>query len=276
MPELPEVETIVRELAGPVPGHRIRRVVVRRADLLRESRQSFRVGLEGREVMAVSRRGKNILLHLSGEEFLLVNLGMTGQLLFHPPDSDEDLPRHLALAFLLEAGGALLYADARRFGHLRRYSRDAWEAESRRLGPEPLGRALTPTRFHTAVQRSRSPIRSWLLDQTRVAGIGNIYANESLFNAGIHPLRQARSLTEDESKALLKGIRDVLRRAIRARGTTLRDYRTATGGEGGFGPALQVYGREGEGCPACKTPVERVVFSNRSAFFCPRCQQESP
>ena len=275
MPELPEVETIVRQLANHLPGHRFREVVIHRQDLLREPGASFRKGLEGREVSAVTRRGKNILLHLSGDSLLLVNLGMTGQLLFRPSTPEEEPPRHLALAFPLEVGGALLYADARRFGHLLRYSREAWEVESRRLGPEPLGRELTPGRFRAALQGSRSPIRSWLLDQTRVAGIGNIYASESLFRAGIHPLRPARSLTERESKALLEGIREVLRKAIRAGGTTLRDYRTADGDPGGFGPALQVYGKEGEACTTCKTPLERVVFANRSAFFCPRCQKES-
>jgi formamidopyrimidine-DNA glycosylase len=275
MPELPEVETIVRQLAGRLPGHRFREVAVYRHDLLREPAPAFRKGLEGREVSAVTRRGKNILLHLSGQTYLLVNLGMTGQLLFRPCASGEELPRHLAVAFSLEAGASLLYADVRRFGHLLRYSREDWEVESRRLGPEPLERALSPRAFHAALQASRSPIRSWLLDQTRVAGIGNIYASESLFRAGIHPQRPARSLREEESKALLLGIREVLRKAIRARGTTLRDYRTAAGDPGGFGPALQVYGREGEECPTCKARVERVVFANRSAFFCPRCQAES-
>lgn len=275
MPELPEVETIVRQLAGQLPGHRFREVAVYRHDLLREPGPSFRKGLAGREVSAVTRRGKNILLHLSGETYLLVNLGMTGQLLFRPSAFGEEPPRHLALAFSLDGGASLLYADARRFGHLLRYSREAWQVESRRLGPEPLGRALSLGTFREALQTSRSPIRSWLLDQTRVAGIGNIYASESLFRAGIHPQRPARSLSEEESKALLLGIREVLRKAIRARGTTLRDYRTAAGDPGGFGPALQVYGREGKECPICKTPVERVVFANRSAFFCPRCQAES-
>ena len=273
MPELPEVETIVRQLAAHLPGRRIRDVEIRREDLLREPGPSFRAGLKGREIQKVARRGKNILLHLSGPHLLHVNLGMTGQLLFRPNASPEELPGHLALVFKLDAGRSLLYADSRRFGHLLRYSPASWEAESRRLGPEPLGRELTQGRFHTSLQGSRSPIRSWLLDQTRVAGVGNIYAAEALFRAGIHPKRPARSLTEAESKALLSGIREVLKDAIRARGTTLKDYRTASGGRGGFGPALRVYGREGEGCIICKTPVERIVFANRSAFFCPRCQQ---
>jgi len=276
MPELPEVETIVRQLADPLPGRRIQAVRIYHQDLLREPGPSFRAGLEGREIRGVTRRGKNILMELSGFDFLLVNLGMTGQLLFRPEASTEDPPGHLSLVFSLHPGGALFYADVRRFGHLLRYSRDSWERESRRLGPEPLGRQLTPGRFHTALQASRAPIRSWLLDQTRVAGVGNIYAAESLFRAGIHPMRPARTLTEKESKALLQGMRKVLREAIKARGTTLRDYRTASGDRGGFGPELQVYGREGEKCTTCKTPVERVVFANRSAFFCPRCQQESP
>ena len=276
MPELPEVETIVRQLSPHLPGRRILAVEVHRQDLLREAKSSFRRGLEGRKISAVARRGKNILLHLSGDKVLLVNLGMTGQLLFRPGSAAEDPPPHRALTFSLSAGGFLLYTDVRRFGHLLRFSREAWEQESRRLGPEPLGSGLTAIRLHTALQASRTPIRSWLLDQTRLAGIGNIYAAESLFRAGIHPTRSSRSLTPEESKRLLAGIRSVLREAIRARGTTLRDFRTASGERGGFGPALRVYGRDGEECSLCKAPVQRIVFANRSAFFCPRCQPERP
>jgi formamidopyrimidine-DNA glycosylase len=274
MPELPEVETVVRQLALHLPGRRILDVDVLHQDLLREESSSFREGVKGRQILRVTRRGKNILLHLSDAQLLLVNLGMTGQLLHRPDASGEGTPAHLAVAFFLLGGGLLLYADVRRFGHLVRYPLEAWEEETNRLGPEPLGGELTPGRFYRALQTSRTPIRSWLLDQTRIAGIGNIYAVESLFRAGIHPTRPSRNLTPEESKTLLAGIRKVLREAIRARGTTLRDYRTAYGDEGGFGPALQVYGREGEECPICKSRVQRIVFGNRSAFLCPRCQPE--
>ncbi len=276
MPELPEVETVVRQLAGGLPGRRILDVVVHKADLLREPVPSFRKGVRGRVIRGVLRRGKNVLLPLSGSRLILVNLGMTGRLLHGRGVDGDDPPPHLAVRFSLDASGPLLYTDVRRFGHLILYTAGDWERESGRLGPEPLEPDLTPRGFHTRLQASRSPIRSWLLDQTRMAGIGNIYAAEALFRAGVHPLRPARSLSTTESEALLRGIRSVLRDAIEARGTTLRDYRTASGEEGGFGPTLQVYGREGESCPRCKCPVERIVFGNRSAFFCPHCQPESP
>ncbi len=274
MPELPEVETIVRQLAQHLPGCRVEKIAVLRADLLREAPDAFRKGIEGRKLRSVSRRGKNILLSLSDDSRLLVNLGMTGRLLLRGDASSGPAPAHLALEFFLTPAGSLLYVDVRRFGHLIRYSEESWERETTRLGPEPLERALTTRRFHAALQLSRSPIRSWLLDQTKVAGIGNIYAAESLFRAGIHPSRPARTLDPEESRALLRGIRRVLRDAIKARGTTLRDYRTASGEQGGFGPALKVYGREGDACPSCKALIQRVVFANRSAFFCPHCQPE--
>ncbi|MGD8362461.1 MAG: bifunctional DNA-formamidopyrimidine glycosylase/DNA-(apurinic or apyrimidinic site) lyase [Gemmatimonadota bacterium] len=274
MPELPEVETIVRQLSHYLPGRRILGGEIRRPDLLREEADSFLGGLEGLMIRRVSRRGKNILLHLSTNQILLVNLGMTGQLLFRSGAMEGRDPVHLAVTLTLSGAGFLLYTDVRRFGHLLRFSRGAWEEESRRLGPEPLERALTAARFHAALRTSRTPIRSWLLDQTRIAGVGNIYAAEALFRAGIHPARPSRSLTPEESKALLAGIRKVMREAIRARGTTLKDYRTADGDRGRFGPALQVYGRDGEECPTCKSPLRRIVFANRSAFFCPRCQPE--
>ena len=274
MPELPEVETIVRQLAGHLPGRRVQDIEVCRADLLRESAEDFSRGLQNRDIVAITRRGKNILLSLSDQSLLLVNLGMTGRLLFRADGSTDPPPTHLGIRFQLRPGGSLLYTDIRRFGHLLRYSKAAWGKENRRLGPEPLGRWLTHHRFHTSLQTSRAPIRSWLLDQKRVVGIGNIYAAEALFRAGVHPFRNARGLNQEESKALLKGIRKVLREAIWAQGTTLRDYRTASGGRGGFGPSLQVYGRAGEECPTCKAAIERIVFANRSAFFCPHCQPE--
>jgi formamidopyrimidine-DNA glycosylase len=275
MPELPEVETIVRELSSRLPGRSFRGVEVFHSDLLDESSASFRARIAGRKITGVGRRGKNILLPLSEPGVLVVNLGMTGRLLFLHPGKDTGLLTHLALVFSLSPDGSLLYADSRRFGRLRVLSPEAWATESERLGPEPLGRTLTPGRFSEALQASRAPIRSWLLDQRRIAGVGNIYAAEALFRAGVHPFRQARTLTGSESKRLLQGIREVLREAIRAQGTTLRDYRTASGIEGEFGQALRVYGREGKPCPTCKTPVERIVFGNRSAFLCPVCQPKS-
>ncbi len=275
MPELPEVETIVRQLAPVLPGRRIRSVVVARPDLLGESPRSFRAALRGSTILEVGRRAKILVLSLSGPQVLAVGLGMTGRVLLDDSDSGE-LPPYRGVSFTLEPSGILHYADARRFGRLRRYSPSAWEEASARLGPEPLGRGLTPAAFLERLSRSRAPIRSWLLDQSRVAGVGNIYANEALFRARIHPAQAAGALTASQAAQLLASLRAVLREAIRAQGTTLRDYRTARGGRGGFSFSLRVYGREGSPCPACKTTVRRIVLSNRSAFLCPRCQAEVP
>ena len=278
MPELPEVETVVRQLAETLPGHRIRGVDVIHADILKEPPDSFRGALLGSSIDSVGRRGKNIVITLSDSHCLVVNLGMTGKLLFAPPlpvpgaRPDEEDPSHLALIFALEPQASLLYADTRRFGCLRRFTSAEWQRESARLGPEPLDQGLTSEDLRQRMAPSRSPIRSWLLDQTKIAGVGNIYASEALFRAGIHPKRPAQSLGPRESASLLGGVRDVLSDAILARGTTLRDYRTATGDRGGFGPSLQAYGREGAPCPRCSTHIERIVFANRSAFFCPSCQ----
>lgn len=278
MPELPEVETVVRQLALHLPGRRIDKVTVHYPDLLKEPPRDFVHGLQGSAFGSVERRGKNIVLELHPPSILVVNLGMTGQLLVDPPESgvDQDRPpNHPGVDFRLSPRRRLLYADTRRFGSLRRFTPSQWAEESLRLGPEPLDSGLTARAFHQRLLRSRSPIRSWMLDQTRIAGVGNIYASEALFRSGIHPRRQARSLNPEEASRLLRGLRRVLREAILARGTTLRDYRTASGESGAFGPSLRVYGREGEACLKCKALVRRDVFGNRSSFYCPRCQREA-
>lgn len=278
MPELPEVETVVRQLTETLPGRRIVDLRVFHGDLLRESSKSFREGLLGSAFESVGRRGKNILFALSEAQFLVVNLGMTGQLLFRPFAQNDpgagkiEAHPHPGLSFRLDPAGELLYADTRRFGCIRRFRAADWALESARLGPEPLDPGLTPLGLHRRLARSRSPMRSWLLDQTHIAGIGNIYACEALFRAGIHPKRSARSLDPADSENLLQAIRDVLSEAIQARGTTLQDYRTASGDRGSYGPSLQAYGRAGEPCILCNTTMERIVFGNRSAFFCPHCQ----
>ena len=277
MPELPEVQTVVTQLARHLPGRAIVGVEVLFPDLLAEPPRSFAAGLIGRTMNAVDRRGKNIVIGLDDGRRLVVNLGMTGQLLYLPFPGDgaadpPDGPSHPAVRFDLGADDVLMYADVRRFGSLRMFGPGEWRAESTRLGPEPLSRSLTGAAFAERLSRSRAPVRSWLLDQTRIAGIGNIYANEALFRVGIHPQKAANTVPAEEAGRLLRALRKVLREAIEARGTTLRDYRTASGDQGSFGPALRIYGRDGEPCPRCKVTIERIVFANRSAFLCPRCQ----
>lgn len=277
MPELPEAETIVRGLRPRVVGRRIARVEVLRPDILREARRSFTSKVRDREIVAVERRAKNVLILLDGSRRIAVNLGMTGRLLpFPAPPRGAHRPGHPAVRFRFSDGGVLFFDDTRRFGTVECLSDVEWTAREARFGPEPLSDAWTAPVLHAALGGSRSPVRSWLLDQRRVAGVGNIYAAEALFLAGIHPQRPASSVTKTEASALHGAVRSVLSDAIDEGGTTIRDYRNAIGGEGAYASLLWVYGRAGETCRRCGATVERVVFANRSAFFCPRCQPVAP
>lgn len=220
----------------------------------------------------VGRRGKNVLFRLDGGRALLVNLGMTGRLLLPDPGGGAVEGGHPGVRIHFHDGTPLTYDDVRRFGALEILGARGWRLRNRALGPEPLSAGFTAELMGRSAARSRSPIRSWLLDQRRVAGVGNIYANEALWEARIHPLRPASSLDASEVRRLHRALRRILRAAIEARGTTLRDYRDAEGGEGSFGGLLRVYGREGFPCPRCGAVVERGVLSNRSFFVCRRCQ----
>ena len=269
MPELPEVETIVRGLRPALPGKRIEHLRVLHADVLRQPSREFSARLKGRVFESVHRRGKNIVAHLTEGAVLVVNLGMTGRLVLARPGTRTT---HPAVRFTLSAGLALVYDDVRRFGALEVMDEAEWAVRDRRLGTEPLSSIFTARRLQADLSRSISPIRSWLLDQRRVAGVGNIYANEALHLAGIHPQRPARSLTEVEVRKLHRAIRQTLRSAVENRGTTLRDYRDASGNPGDNASNLRVYGRSQEPCPLCSTKICRLVFGNRAAFYCPSCQ----
>ncbi|MDX1646095.1 MAG: bifunctional DNA-formamidopyrimidine glycosylase/DNA-(apurinic or apyrimidinic site) lyase [Longimicrobiales bacterium] len=273
MPELPEAETIVRGLRRVVVGETIARAEVLKPDILREPKRSFSPKVRDRTIVGVERRAKNVLLRLEGNGVIAVNLGMTGRLLpFPEPPRGRARPGHPAVRFRFASGGVLVFDDMRRFGTVECLTAGEWRNRSETMGPEPLDDDFTPQKLHRALSTSRSPIRSWLLDQRRIAGVGNIYAAESLFLAGIHPRRPARSVDEGEAQALHTALRTVLRAAIDAGGTTIRDYRTASGEEGSFSRSLYVYGRDGDPCRRCATRVQRTVFGNRSAFFCPSCQ----
>jgi formamidopyrimidine-DNA glycosylase len=234
--------------------------------------------VRGRVIRGTARRGKKVLLMLDEGRVLLVNLGMTGRLLPLLPGGPPPLfePTHPAVRFELVGGGSLVFDDIRRFGTVECLTAAEWTERSDALGPEPLGDEFTPASLASGLARSRSPVRSWLLDQRNVAGVGNIYANEALWRARIHPRRPANELRRPDAARLHGALRDVLQSAIDAKGTTLRDYRTADGQAGRFAFSLAAYGRDGSPCPRCGTLVERVVFGNRSAFLCPRCQTLKP
>jgi formamidopyrimidine-DNA glycosylase len=273
MPELPEAETIVRGLRPAVVDETVRRVEVVHEDILRQPRRRFADRVRHATIRSVGRRGKNVLLHLDTGDVLAVNLGMTGRLLpFPTPPRGDARPTHPAIRFRFADGGVLVYDDMRRFGTVECLTPDEWAERDQRMGPEPLADSFTAEGLHADLSRSRSPLRSWLLDQRRIAGVGNIYANEAAHAAGVHPRRPARSVTEEEASRLHAGLREILAGAIQEGGTTIRDYRNASGERGEFARQLAVYGREGEPCPECGSSVERTVFGNRSAFFCPACQ----
>jgi len=274
VPELPEAETIARDLRGRVVGRTVTHVRIAKPDILAPGLTARRLGaaLRGHAIREVGRRGKNVVLRFDDGRVLLVNLGMTGRLVFSGAPRAGEL-RHVAARLGLDDGRAILYDDVRRFGRLELIPAEEWPTREQKLGIEPLSDELTAERLHALTRGSRVAIRNWLLDQSKLAGIGNIYANEALFRAGIRPTRRAGTLTRREAAALRDALRAVLTEAIAARGTTVSDYRDGAGEAGGFGPKLRVYGREGEPCPVCGTPIKRVAITNRSAFYCPRCQR---
>ena len=280
MPELPEAETIVRGIRATVSGRRIEDVEVIHRDVLGVTPTRLRRGLAGQRIAGAGRRAKNVLLNMYDGSVVWINLGMTGGVLALPRPLRSGPARarygavatHPAIVFLLGDGTDLVFDDSRRFGTIEHLDAPASQARSRTFGPEPLTDDFTPAGLWSGLRASRAPVRSWLLDQRKLAGVGNIYANEALFLAGIHPARRARTVRRHEAEALHSSLRSVLAAAVRAGGTTIRDYRNAQGGEGEYVRELRVYGQEGSPCIKCSSIVQRLVFGNRSAFLCPACQ----
>ena len=272
MPELPEVETIVRQLATTLPGATIKRVEVLKPDLIEgETAEHFQDALAGRRIESVDRRAKNIVIDTGGE-YLLVNLGMTGRL-YVTADAPDAPSTHPGVRIHLKDGRELLYHDVRRFGRLWRMSPEAWREWEGTLGVEPLSDDFTAKWLFDATRKSRVAIKVWLMDQKRVVGVGNIYASEALFRARVDPRWPADELTRTEAKRIREGVREVLQESIELRGTTFLDYRDASGQPGEFVRRLRVYDREGEPCLRCHRPIQRIVQGGRSTFFCPRCQR---
>ncbi len=274
MPELPEAETIVRDLQRKVTGRTITGTKVTHADILGTdlTPQKLSRMLKGKSIQRVERRAKKVVLRLSGDLALVISLGMTGRVVASKAERARDL-RHIAVRFDLDDGSALLYDDARRFGSIEVYTNDRWQERQVSLGVEPLSDDFTAGRLLQMTRTSISPIRNWLLDQTRVSGIGNIYAAEALYRAGVRPTRRAHTITRAQAARLRDALREVLIASIEARGTSISDYRDVDGVEGGFAARLYVYDRAGEPCLKCGTAIKRVVFTNRSAFYCPQCQK---
>ena len=270
MPELPEVETIVRDLRRLVTGSTIAGAEVLKPDLIEGTADDFTRGLTNRTIGGVDRRAKNILVDL-GEDLLVINLGMTGRVLVVEDGAAE--PTHLGVRFQLADRRRILYQDVRRFGRLELIDRAAWSKRDAALGVEPLSDDFTPGFILKLASKSRVAVKTWLMDQARIVGVGNIYASEALFRARINPTKPANQLTKSNAARLRDAVRAVLNEAIDFRGTTLLDYRDAAGESGAFSARLRVYDRKGEPCVKCGTPIERIVQGGRSTFFCPSCQK---
>jgi formamidopyrimidine-DNA glycosylase len=272
MPELPEVETIVRELNAALPGRVVRDVAVFRKDALgRTPVAKFRAALAGRRFGAVGRRGKFLLFGLEPGGHMVAHLRMTGKFILSPALPEPE--QHHRVWFHLEDGELLIFQDMRCFGTLQVVDRLEDSASLRKLGVDPYTPEFTAKWMAAALAESRTPLKHWLMDQSNIAGLGNIYACEAMFGAGLHPERRADSLSAEEARQLWKVVRAVLAKAIRNNGTTISDFQRVDEKFGEFQRYLKVYGREGEPCPACGTAVARIRQQQRSTFYCPECQQ---
>lgn len=271
MPELPEAETIARQLQQELSGRTLGAVHVARTDIVHGDPTPLGELLPDRMVVRVHRRAKQVVLELAPPVQLVFRLGMTGRLTVVRADAAAEPHTHFRAA-VPEIGCELRFRDPRRFGGIW-VLREGSDYVGRRLGEvgvEPLDATLR--QFRKVLSRGRQ-IKALLMDQTAIAGLGNIYCDESLHAAGIHPLTRADTLTPDRATRLLQAVKSVLRRAIRFNGSTLRDYRDADGREGSFQRLHCVYQREGEPCKTCKTPIRRIIAAGRSTFFCPKCQR---
>lgn len=268
MPELPEVQNVVDSLRPLIARRIIQSVVLRRTDISSPPDANWAGLLTGRRFRAVRRRGKRIYFDLDDGNRFFVHLGMTGRLRFLPFDAAEECHTHLIFTLSGRPKATLRFIDPRRFGGF------FWEGATPRsddaLGPEPL--EITWQDLARRLKSTARPVKSALLDQRLLAGLGNIYADEALHIARIRPTRCSKRLQSPEVERLAQAIRDVLNRAINAGGSTLRDYVNATGAEGSFQNLHMVYGREKMPCLTCATPIRRIVLAGRSTHFCPVCQ----
>lgn len=276
MPELPEVETIFRYLRDRVEGRIIHQVEIYLPRLIKmPDPEQFRAAMIGRKILRLERRGKYLLFHLDNNEVMVVHLRMTGRLFFRAQSFPaNELPR---IRFLFVGGDSLEYQDTRTLGTL--YLLNHRELGQIRglagLGPEPLTAEFTPEYLVQGLAGRKGKIKSRLLDQSFIGGLGNIYVDESLARAGIHPERKSETLNLVEIVKLHEAINYVIEKSIRENGTTFRDYRDGAGNKGGFQNILCVYGRKGKPCPACGTAICKIEVGGRGTHFCPTCQKEA-
>ncbi len=291
MPELPEVETTVRDLKKRVLGRTLIDVWTDFRKLIKKPNkfQDFEEGIKGRKIENIRRRGKNILIDLSGGKTLLIHQKLTGHLLLGKwrlekgkwkaqisgPLAEDPMNRFLHLIFRLDNGQMLALSDLRKFAKA-----ELWDSgelnqseEAKRLGPEPLGKNFTFDEFKNCLKNKKGKIKQVLTDQTVLAGIGNIYSDEILWEARVHPSKEIPELSEEEFKRIYQAMQQILRKAIEAKGESISDFRRISGEKGGFDPLRKVYRKEGEKCDRCGTVIKKLKLAGRSAHFCPKCQK---
>ncbi len=276
MPELPEVETVLRSLLPKIKGKEINTVRVMHEDVVGwpGSVKEFSRGLFRKKVTGGFRRGKLLVFELNGGKKLIFHLRMTGRLYYRINPAPLEKHSHLVLEFV--DGGTLIFEDTRRFGrvYLVAPGEECYAGNLEKLGPEPLGPDFDLEEFVRAFDKKKGRIKALLLNQSFIAGLGNIYVDEILFRSNIHPETPANNLEKHQIESIFLKMKEVLKEAIAGRGTTFRDYRDGEGRSGDFQNLLQVYGREGEKCPRCSDFIERKKVAGRSSFFCPCCQKD--
>jgi len=290
MPELPEVETIVRDLRRKVLGRTFLDVWTDFSKIVKrpKSFEQFKKEIKGKKIEKVWRRGKNIILNLSNNKTLLIHQKMTGHLLlgkwqkinknWRPIKKgplEDPMNRFLHLIFWLDSGQMLALSDLRKFAKVELWDTGELEKSEgfQNLGPEPLRKTFTFERFKETFRKKQGKIKQVLMDQNIIAGIGNIYSDEILFEAKIHPLREVSKLAEKELKDIYRAIKKILLLAVKLRGESIANFRTLSGEKGFFDKTRKVYRREGEKCPRCGILLKRIKVGGRSACFCPRCQK---
>ncbi|MCF7820281.1 MAG: bifunctional DNA-formamidopyrimidine glycosylase/DNA-(apurinic or apyrimidinic site) lyase [Candidatus Pacebacteria bacterium] len=290
MPELPEVETIRRDLEKFLIGKKVEKIRVEDSKVVIGSKKTWEKALLDKELEQIQRRGKLLAFLFTGDVYILIHLKMTGQLIYqqkshlvaggHPfsRKSQEEaiggsLPNKFSRLIIEFNGGKLFFNDIRRFGYAKLTDDKGWEKAKEKFGLEPLTKNFKLKDFKALFTNRKAPIKAVLLNQSLIAGLGNIYVDESLFFSGIDPRRKAFKLKDKEKDRLFQVIVKVLKQAISKRGTTFSNYRDSQGEKGNFSSQLKVYGREGEKCFKCNGLVEKIKVAGRGTHFCPKCQK---
>ncbi|MGB0935634.1 MAG: bifunctional DNA-formamidopyrimidine glycosylase/DNA-(apurinic or apyrimidinic site) lyase [Alphaproteobacteria bacterium] len=270
MPELPEVETVRQGLAPHITGKTLQKLDLHRSDLRFPFPKDIRQRLEGQIIKSIDRRAKYLLLRLDSADTAIIHLGMSGRLQI---EATSRTPlKHDHVVFHFQDGPSVYFNDARRFGMFTITNDPDQHPYFVHLGPEPLQPEFTPAVLQEKLSRKKSSIKTAILDQRVVVGVGNIYASEALYRSKIHPEAACNTLKKSDFEALVKHIKDVLSEAIAAGGSTLRDHQQPDGELGYFQHTFRVYDQEGSPCPSCSIPITRITQSGRSSFFCPNCQ----